>query len=239
MMNIFPLSAFRTARLRNLAAMAVIGTAIASAAGSQTFAAPAASSIYPARAHDAPALLAQQAEETVPRQRRPPRQSPPIEGRPGDIPAGPGEADGVLPDGVTTFDDTYVGVANLDHDLLQALRTAARDAAGEGLTFIVTSGWRSPAYQEDLLREAIAVYGSEAEAARWVATPSTSAHVSGDAVDLGPLEVTVWLAAHGASYGLCQIYGNEPWHFELRPDALTEGCPPMYADPTDDPRVHP
>ena len=31
-------------------------------------------------------------------------------------------------------------------------------------------------------------YGSEAEAARWVATPDTSAHVSGDAVDIGPSE---------------------------------------------------
>ena len=26
-------------------------------------------------------------------------------------------------------------------------------------------------------------------------------------------------------YGLCQIYGNEPWHYELRPDAVDHGCP--------------
>ena len=75
------------------------------------------------------------------------------------------------------------------------------------------------------------------EAARWVATPETSAHVSGDAVDIGPLDATAWLSEHGAGYGLCQIYGNEPWHYELRPDAVDDGCPAMYADPTQDPRM--
>ena len=39
------------------------------------------------------------------------------------------------------------------------------------------------------------------------------------------------------TYGLCQIYGNEPWHYELRPEAIDRGCPPMYADPTHDPRM--
>ena len=42
---------------------------------------------------------------------------------------------------------------------------------------------------------------------------------------------------HGAEYGLCQIYANEPWHYELRPDAGARGCPPIYADPTHDPRM--
>ena len=89
----------------------------------------------------------------------------------------------------------------------------------------VDSGWRSPEYQEQLLREAISKYGSEAAAARWVATPETSAHVSGDAVDIGPSGAAAWLSAHGAAYGLCQIYGNEPWHYELRPEAVEHGCP--------------
>ncbi len=60
-----------------------------------------------------------------------------------------------------------------------------RRSRDDGVEFVVDSGWRSRAYQEQLLREAISKYGSEAEAARWVATPNTSAHVSGDAVDLG------------------------------------------------------
>ena len=95
----------------------------------------------------------------------------------------------------------------------------------------VNSGWRSPEYEEQLLHEAVSKYGWEGEAARWVATPNTSAHVSGDAVDIGPTDATAWLSEHGAEYGLCQIYGNEPWHYELRPAASDHGCPPIYADP--------
>jgi zinc D-Ala-D-Ala carboxypeptidase len=148
-----------------------------------------------------------------------------------------GEADGAVPDGATVFDDEFPGVANLDPALLGALGQAATDAAGDGVEFVVTSGWRSPEYQEQLLREAVAEYGSEEEAARWVATAETSPHVSGDAVDIGPDDATAWLSEHGAQYGLCQIYGNEPWHYELSAEAIDQGCPPMYADPTHDPRM--
>jgi D-alanyl-D-alanine carboxypeptidase len=148
-----------------------------------------------------------------------------------------GEADGAVPDGATVFDDELPGVANLDSDLLGALRQAATDAADDGVEFFVDSGWRSPEYQEQLLHEAVSEYGSEEEAARWVAAADTSAHVSGDAVDIGPFDATAWLSEHGAEYGLCQIYSNEPWHYELRPEASDHGCPPMYADPTHDPRI--
>ena len=150
---------------------------------------------------------------------------------------GLGAADGAVPDGATVFDDGIPGVAKLDPDLLGAVRRAAADAADEGIEFFVESGWRSPEYQERLLREAVSQYGSEAEAARWVATPDTSAHVSGDAVDIGPADAATWLSQRGAEYGLCQVYGNEPWHYELRPDAIEDGCPPTYADPTHDPRM--
>lgn len=145
-----------------------------------------------------------------------------------------GPADGAVPDGTTIFDDGVPGVAKLDPALLGALRRAATD---HGIELDVDSGWRSPAYQERLLREAIAKYGSAAAAARWVAGPRTSAHVSGDAVDIGPADAAAWLSAHGAAYGLCRIYANEPWHFELRPAAVGGGCPPLYADPTHDPRM--
>jgi D-alanyl-D-alanine carboxypeptidase len=148
-----------------------------------------------------------------------------------------GEADGAVPDGTTVFDDELPGVAKLDPTLLGALRRAATDAADDGVEFYVDSGWRSPEYQEHLLQEAVSKYGSEVEAARWVATPNTSAHVSGNAVDIGPFAATAWLAEHGAEYGLCPIYGNEPWHYELRPEAMDHGCPPKYADPTHDPRM--
>ena len=155
--------------------------------------------------------------------------------RPPELPLG--EADGVVPNGVTVFDDEYPAVANLDADLLNALRQAAMDAEDDEVEFLVNSGWRSPDYQEHLFREAILEYGSAEEAARWVATVDTSPHVSGDAVDIGLVDATAWLSEHGARYGLCQIYVNEPWHYELRPEAIDDGCPPMYADPTHDPRM--
>ena len=150
---------------------------------------------------------------------------------------GLGEEDGAVPDGVTVFDDEVPAVAKLDRALLGALRRAATDAADDGVEIFLRSGWRSPEYQEQLLREAVSEYGSEKEAARWVATADTSAHVSGDAVDIGPSDAAAWLSEHGAEYGLCQIYRTEPWHFELRPKATGQGCPRTYADPTHDPRM--
>lgn len=148
-----------------------------------------------------------------------------------------GKPHGAVPDPVTVFDDGTPAVVNLDPGLLGALRRAATDAAGDGVEFVVNGGWRSPEYQERLLLEAVSKYGSAAEAARWVATPGTSAHVLGGAVDIGPSEARAWLSRHGARYGLCQIYRNEPWHYELRPEAVDDGCPPLYPDPTHDPRM--
>jgi hypothetical protein len=145
--------------------------------------------------------------------------------------------DGALPDGVTVLDGEFPGIASLDPDLRAALREATTDAAGDGVELPINSGWRSAAYQDSLLREAVAQYGSQREAARWVATPDTSPHVSGDAVDIGSDEGTAWLSTHGARHGLCQVYRNEPWHYELRAEARRDRCPPMFADPTHDPRM--
>jgi hypothetical protein len=148
-----------------------------------------------------------------------------------------GEAGGVVPKGTTAFDGEVPGVARLDPALLAALRRATTDAAGDGVELFVDSGWRSRAYQERLFQEAVSKYGSVEAASRWVATPETSSHVTGDAVDVGPSDAAAWLSEHGAEYGLCQTYGNEPWHYELRPEAIGHGCPTLYADPTHDPRM--
>jgi D-alanyl-D-alanine carboxypeptidase len=149
----------------------------------------------------------------------------------------PGESDGAVPAGLTVFDDDVPAVANLDSDLLDALRRAARDAARDGVTIVVRSGWRSPEYQRRLLHEAVSRFGSKRKAARWVAAADRSFHVSGAAVDIGPSRAAAWLSKHGGEYGLCQIYRNEPWHYELRPDAIDHRCPSMYADPAHDPRM--
>jgi hypothetical protein len=201
-------------RIRVAGALLVVVAAIAAALGAQF---PASSSSTAASPIEGP-----------PREHRGPR---------GAHRGALGAADGAVPAGTTVFDDEVPGVAKLDSDLLGALRRAATDAAGDGVELLVDSGWRSPEYQAQLLREAVAKYGSEEEAARWVATPDASAHVSGDAVDMGPADATPWLSAHGAAYGLCQIYGNEPWHYELRPEAVAHGCPPTYSDPSRDPRM--
>ena len=147
-----------------------------------------------------------------------------------------GEAGGVTPPETSVYDDVPA-VSGLDPRLLEALRTAADAAAADDVTFVVNSGWRSAAYQDELLRDAVDEYGSEQEARRWVSTPETSVHVKGEAVDIGYWNAAAWLDDNGAAYGLCRIYDNEPWHFELRPDAVTDGCPRMYADPTYDPRM--
>ncbi len=139
-------------------------------------------------------------------------------------------------DRISVFADTPA-VSNLDPDLLAAVRDAATSAERDGVRIHVNSGWRSPRYQLALRADAVQKYGSEEEAARWVATPEKSEHVSGDAIDLGPVAAQDWLSRNGSAFGLCQIYENEPWHFELRPGAAANGCPLMYADPTADPRV--
>ena len=64
-------------------------------------------------------------------------------------------------------------------------------------------------------------------------------HVAGMAVDIGSVDAMAWLSKRGAAYGLCQIYRNEPWHYELRPKAIERNCPRRYVDPTHDPRMQP
>ena len=151
---------------------------------------------------------------------------------------GVGEDDGVVPSGVhLSVTSDVPAVARLDPGLLSAVQRAARAAEEDGITMHVTSGWRSAAYQERLLEDATKRYGSREEAARWVATPTTSAHVRGEAVDIGPTDADSWLMQHGARYGLCQTYANEMWHFELREVPAGGTCPQPYADPTEDPRL--
>ncbi len=140
--------------------------------------------------------------------------------------------DGALPGGPASAWDDVPAIANLDPALLAAVRGASDAAASEGVALVVTSGWRSEALQQRMLDDAVATYGSAEEAARWVSTPERSAHVTGDAVDVGGWDGAAWLGAEGSAFGLCQTYANESWHFELRPAAVAEGCPPMLADPT-------
>ncbi|MFD0341359.1 M15 family metallopeptidase [Streptomyces sp. NPDC127117] len=131
--------------------------------------------------------------------------------------AGEGADEGDTPDGrrLTPFDTRYPAIGRLDERLLKAVQQAARDARDDGIEFRVTSGWRSKEHQQRLLDEGIEKYGSAEKARQFVNTPQKSTHVSGKAVDIGPTDADDWLIRNGSDYGLCQVYNNEMWHFEL------------------------
>ena len=142
---------------------------------------------------------------------------------------GRGDEDGDLDGRTVRIGSAEPAVTRLDPALLAALQAAVRVAAGDGIEVRVRSGWRSAAYQQELLDEAVVRYGSLEEASRWVASPDTSAHVTGDAVDVSATDAAYWMAEHGPEFGLCQSYANEIWHYELR---TTPGgtCPPPLPD---------
>lgn len=130
---------------------------------------------------------------------------------------------------LTPFDVQDPAIAGLEPALLSALQQAAVAASADGVVMTVTSGWRSPEFQRQLLDDAVLTYGSMAAARQYVQTPEHSRHVTGQAVDIGGVGADQWLVNHGAAFGLCQIYANELWHFEL---ATAPGgqCPPLLPD---------
>ena len=105
-------------------------------------------------------------------------------------------------------------------------RERPRGGRGQGIHLVVTSGWRSAAYQGWLLSQAIARYGSAEEEAKWVSKPEDSKHVTGEALDVGPFDGTLWMQSNASRFGLCQIYSNELWHYELA-TAYGDSCPPL------------
>ncbi|MCV7154067.1 M15 family metallopeptidase [Mycolicibacterium pyrenivorans] len=132
-------------------------------------------------------------------------------------------ADGTM---LSPFDVANPILSQLDPTLLAAAQDAARAAEAQGIALWVTSGWRSKGFQQRLFDDAVVAYGSVEKAAEFVATPEVSKHVMGQAIDIGPAEADRWLIANGRQFGLCQIYANEIWHFELVADA-NGNCPPL------------
>lgn len=129
---------------------------------------------------------------------------------------------------LSPYDVQNPAVGYLNPALLTAVQQATNAAAADGITMTITSGWRSLEFQQQLLDDAVATYGSVYTARQYVQTPEHSKHVLGQAVDMGGVGADPWLSANGARFGLCQIYANEPWHFELAVDALGY-CPPLLA----------
>jgi zinc D-Ala-D-Ala carboxypeptidase len=144
---------------------------------------------------------------------------------------GPAAADtvgGWLPDGQTLspFDVSHPIVEWLDPALLKAIQDAGRKAEADGIDIEITSGWRSKGFQQRLFDKGVVDYGSLDIARQFVALPDVSKHVEGKAVDIAPVEADQWLIRNGSKFGLCQIYANEIWHFELATDDQGR-CPPL------------
>ncbi|WP_319447977.1 MULTISPECIES: D-alanyl-D-alanine carboxypeptidase family protein [unclassified Mycobacterium] len=138
---------------------------------------------------------------------------------------------GWLPDGKTfsPFDTVSQPITRLDPLLLRAVQDATRAAASQGVNIALTSGWRSKGFQQRLFADAVRQYGSVDVAQQFVASPEGSKHVLGEAVDVTGAGVSDWLIRNGAEFGLCQIYANENWHFELAVDENGR-CPTLRAN---------
>jgi hypothetical protein len=148
-----------------------------------------------------------------------------------------------LPEPLDSIDDPVVATegtgaeqspappGQLHPGLVDALRLAQDAAASEGFDLVVTSGYRTPERQQELLDEEIAERGSYEEAVRWVFPADRSMHVQGLAVDVGDGPAADWLDQHGAAWGLCRTLDWEWWHFEWRERWEAAGtCPAPALD---------
>ncbi len=111
---------------------------------------------------------------------------------------------------------------------LAKMVSAARSAGIPSPLLEPISGFRSPARQLELWNQALAKYGSESAARKWVAPPGHSTHQTGRAVDLDLGEKVAsqaadrsrntaawkWLDAHASAFGFAP-YPPEPWHWEF------------------------
>ena len=115
--------------------------------------------------------------------------------------------------GAAARPDSFSGMAD---PFQQALARMLQDAPAE-VKIGITSGYRSPEVQQRLWEEALAKYGSEAEARKWVAPPGKSQHNHGNAADLSFMSPAAqeWVHANAAKYGLAFPLSNEAWHIEL------------------------
>lgn len=145
--------------------------------------------------------------------------------------AGATSAGAVTPrsDTVVSVDAADPALAGVDTELARRITDAQAAAANDGVVLTITSAKRSAEEQQALVDAAITRHGSHEEASKWVLPPEASGHVQGLAVDVGPTEGALWLGEHGLDFGLCRVYANEMWHFEMLP-ADEPACAPMHED---------
>jgi len=124
--------------------------------------------------------------------------------------------------------------SEINPQLLIRFIAAKAAAAKEGQKIYIASGFRTLERQKYLFANAVKRYGTETEAAKWVAPPNASHHPWGIAIDVNYPSEPVgagWLEINGARFGLCRVYENEWWHFEpvIAPGGT---CPALLPDAT-------
>jgi hypothetical protein len=90
-------------------------------------------------------------------------------------------------------------------DVALAFDRLERAARADGVTLLISSGYRSDAEQAELF--------SANPDPKWVAPPGTSLHRFGTELDLGPPAAYGWLAANAPRFHFIQRYPHEPWHY--------------------------
>jgi flavin reductase (DIM6/NTAB) family NADH-FMN oxidoreductase RutF/LAS superfamily LD-carboxypeptidase LdcB len=119
----------------------------------------------------------------------------------------------------------------------QAWAAMKAAAAGDGVTLVPESAFRSVARQAEIIRAKLDSGDSIDNILQWVAPPGASEHHTGRAIDIGtPGSVALqesfedttaftWLQRHAARFGFVmsyprgnpQGYGYEPWHWCWHP----------------------
>jgi hypothetical protein len=90
-------------------------------------------------------------------------------------------------------------------DVALAFDRMAAAARRDGISLIVTSGYRSDAEQAELYRRH--------PDPKWVAPPGKSLHRLGTELDLGPPSAYGWLARNARRFHFQKRYEWEPWHY--------------------------
>jgi D-alanyl-D-alanine carboxypeptidase len=137
------------------------------------------------------------------------------------------------PKDLVSLDGTSIAVSRPGHRLrlpaYQALTAAAATAKNEGITLLVSSAYRSYAYQEGLFARNVAELG-RMEAERVSARPGASQHQLGTAIDLGSITDAFaatpagrWMEANAGRFGFSLSYPKgyeyltgyvwESWHY--------------------------
>ncbi len=132
---------------------------------------------------------------------------------------------------------TLTNGERIDSEIYPYLQEMFDDMRVEGYYPKVVSGYRSRENQESIFENKYAAFREEGHSKKearvltekWVATPGTSEHELGLAVDINPDreksgdEVYEWLGKNAHKYGFIKRYpedkteitgiGNEPWHY--------------------------